>query len=238
MSRLAHILTAVGVLAGIAGLRLLIGVLEHEYDYWAPRVADRLIRVAALFLPHAEREERREEWLAELAEARAQGGVLTFALFEVLPGAPVLAARSLWRGTDWIGAAELGVAYGLGVGVSAVGVGLGAWLGALHSGTQLGAALGVAVGLSPGLWVAAVLSDRRIAGLATEHGAQLGAVLGFWLGAVYGIVGGDGLAAFIGVGCGPVLGGALGAWSAAALKAWLGGAPATRSADAGTRSAA
>jgi hypothetical protein len=50
---------------------------DKEYPYWAPRLAERLIRTASLLLPRLTRAQRREEWLAELDAARAEGGVLT-----------------------------------------------------------------------------------------------------------------------------------------------------------------
>ncbi len=223
MSRLAAVLPATLLLAIIAIVRFVIWVIEREYPYWAPRLAARVIRAAALLLPYPQRERRREEWLAELAKAAAQDGALTFALFEVLLGAPVLAAQSLWRGTDWIMATRTGMTYGLGVAVGAAGVGSGTWLGSLFGGTQWGAALGGVLGLVPVVWVVRALNARPTAKHACERSAQFGVALGFWAGAVYGIVLGNELVAVVVIGFGSVVGSVLSAWASAAFEYWLHG---------------
>ena len=53
-----------------AMVAFLVGVLvkaivDREYLFWAPRLAEALIRLAALLLPRDERAVRRDEWLAE-----------------------------------------------------------------------------------------------------------------------------------------------------------------------------
>jgi hypothetical protein len=225
MSRLWHILQAVAMWSVF---KLADFVVRDGYDRWAPHLAGRVIRAAALLLPRLECDRYREEWLAELEEAERQGGAIAFALFEVLPAALVLAARLLRRCPIWRPAGRLGFTYGAGVGVSAVGAGLGAWLGAISTSSQLGVVFGLALGICPGLWLAAVLGDRGDRGdqltswRSIEHCAQLGAVLGFWLGAAYGMRGSE-LAVLAGVGLGPMLGGELSAWAAAALVAWTSG---------------
>jgi hypothetical protein len=50
---------AIAVIAWILKL-----VAEKEYPYWAPRLAERLIRTATLLLPRSTRAQHREEWLA------------------------------------------------------------------------------------------------------------------------------------------------------------------------------
>jgi hypothetical protein len=49
-------------------------------------------------LPRSTRAHRRDEWLAELDAARAEGGALAFALFVVLPAAPRMAVEVIDMG--------------------------------------------------------------------------------------------------------------------------------------------
>ncbi|MGH8903227.1 MAG: hypothetical protein ACRDYA_16550 [Egibacteraceae bacterium] len=197
-------------------------LVKGEQGYWGPRLARRVVRAAVLLVPCSRRERYREEWLAELEKAIAQGGGLTFALLEVMPAAPVVAARELCSVTDWNRAVDPGLAYGLGLGCSALGVGAGARLGALAGGDGLPAAIGMALGLCPGLWLASVLGARRPSWRAPEVGGFLGAVLGMELGGLVGLQRGGGLAALAGLAVGPVVGGVLLSWGAAATDVWLG----------------
>lgn len=56
-------------------------------EYWAPRLAARLIRAVSLLLPCPARDRYRQEWLAELDQASEEGRPLSFALLAVLPAA-------------------------------------------------------------------------------------------------------------------------------------------------------
>jgi hypothetical protein len=75
--------------SGVLGvLLLLVGtVLHKEYGWWAPRVAERVIRAAARLTPGAQRQVRRDEWLGELDQCRmASGGGLLLSLTLVRAG--------------------------------------------------------------------------------------------------------------------------------------------------------
>ncbi|MGH8898099.1 MAG: hypothetical protein ACRDZ4_14035 [Egibacteraceae bacterium] len=135
-----------------AALAVAKAIFEQEYDYWAPRLAPRIIRVASLLLPAPMRDRYHNEWIAELDQAVTEGRPLSFALLEVLRASLVLTVQ--WRVRALVRVLKYAMATGLGAGLS---VGLGGLLGGLH-----GAVL--AVGLTA-------------AGLDQERSALIGALL-------------------------------------------------------------
>ena len=57
----------------LTGLLFLAGlILRQEYMWWAPRVTERIVSLAARLTPAGERAVRRAEWLGEADELRHQ----------------------------------------------------------------------------------------------------------------------------------------------------------------------
>ena len=69
-------------------------VLNEEYQFWAPKVATRIVGLAALLIPRPQRVARREEWLGEAQQLRGEGhGGILFSIGLVIAAAHI---RATW----------------------------------------------------------------------------------------------------------------------------------------------
>jgi cell division protein FtsW len=90
-----------------------LGLLwKNDFQWWAPRLAKRILALAALVVPRSKRSDMRREWLAELEHEQHEGtsgreptsGVV-FAAVDILPAGVMLRAKTFGRGLRALGTA-------------------------------------------------------------------------------------------------------------------------------------